>query len=98
MLNRESVSLYLDAQNSFLLTVQDATNLEPIFSATVRIYNTALGYDQTQYTNTKGQTYFIPLTSATYNLELSSLGYISTSTTLYVSGDQTRIIKLEQEE
>ena len=93
-----SVKLYLGAQNSFLLTVQDATNLEPIFSATVRMYNTGLGYDQTQYTNMKGQTYFIPLSNATYNLEISSLGYLPTSTTVSVSGDKTKIIKLEQEE
>jgi hypothetical protein len=93
-----SVVLYLDAQNSFLLTVQDNTNLEPIFSATVRMYNTGLGYDQTQYTNTKGQTYFIPLSNATYNLEISSSGYLPTSTTASVFGDKTKIIKLEQEE
>ena len=93
-----SVKLYLGAQNSFLLTVQDVSNLEPIFSATVRMYNTGLGYDQTQYTNMKGQTYFIPLNNATYNLEISSSGYLSTSTTVSVSGDKTKIIKLEQEE
>ena len=93
-----SIKLYLDAQNSFLLTVQDANNLEPIFSATVRLYNAGLGYDQTQYTNAKGQTYFIPLGSATYNLEISSLGYLPTSTTVSVSGDKIEIIKLEPED
>ncbi len=93
-----SVKLYLDAQNSFLLTVQDAVNLQPIFSVTVRIYNTGLGYDQTQYTNMKGQTYFIPLNSATYNLEISSSGYLPTSTTVSVFGDKTKIMNLEQEE
>ncbi len=93
-----SVKLYLDAQNSFLLTVRDINNLEPIFSATVRIYNTGLGYDQTQYTNAKGQTYFIPLDNATYNLEISSLDYLPVSTTVSISGDKTETIKLEPEE
>ncbi len=93
-----SVKLYLDAQNSLLLTVQDNITLEPIFSATVRMYNTGLGYDNTQYTNEKGQTYFIPLSNATYNLEISSLEYLSTSITVSVSGDETKTIKLEQEE
>jgi len=93
-----SVKLYLDAQNSFLLTVRDNNNLEPIFSATVRLYNTGLGYDQTQYTNAKGQTYFIPLDNATYNLEISSLDYLPVSTTVSISGDETETIKLEPEE
>jgi hypothetical protein len=78
--------------------VQDISNLEPIFSATVRMYNTGLGYDQTQNTNIKGQTYFIPLSNATYNLEISCFGYLSASTIVSVSGYKTKTIKLEVED
>lgn len=91
-----SVKLYLDSQNSLLITLQNSETLEPVFSATARLSNTGLGYDVTQYTNEKGQTFFIPLGVATYNLEISAPGYSPTLTTVSVSGDTTKIIKLEQ--
>lgn len=92
----QNVRLILKAENSLLITVQDVTSLEPIFSAATRLYNTELGYDKTQYTNEKGQTYFIPLESANYNLEISAPGYLTTSTTVWVSGSATKIVELEQ--
>lgn len=90
------VDLYLEAENSLLLTVQNLETLEPVFSATARLYNSSLGYDITQYTNEKGKTFFIPLVVAIYNLEIEAPGYSSTSTTVSVSGDETKVIKLEQ--
>lgn len=90
------VKLYLDAENSLLVTAQNIETLEPIFSATVRLYNTDLGYDTTQYTNEKGQTYFIPLAKAAFNLEIQAPGYLADSTQVLVSGDNAKIIKLEQ--
>lgn len=90
------VTLYLDAANSLLITLQDNQTLEPIFSGTVRLYKIPLGYDKTQYTDEKGQTYFIPLEQATYNLEISAPGYAAASTNVWVSGDVTKIIRLEQ--
>lgn len=90
----QNVNLYLSSENSLLVTVQNIETLEPIFSATVRLYN--LDYDNTQYTNEKGQTYFIPLTAATYNLEVQAAGYSGTSTQISVSGYTKKLIKLEQ--
>jgi parallel beta-helix repeat protein len=95
---RLSVNLYLEAENSLLVIVKNQDTLEPIFSATVRLSNTGLGYDVTQYTNEKGETYFIPLDSATYNLEIQALGYLDFGETLSISGDVTEIVALEQVE
>ncbi len=92
------VRLILKAENSLLVTVQNIDTEEPIFSASVRLYNADLGYDTLQYTNEKGQTYFIPLEIATYNLEVSAVGYSTTSTAVSVSGDETITVKLEQVE
>ena len=92
------VKLYLDSQDSLLITVQNSETLEPVLSAIVRLFNNSLGYDATQYTNGKGQTYFIPLTSANYNLEVSALGYSTTTDSVSVSGDVTKTIKLNQVE
>jgi len=92
----QSVELYLKAENSLLATVQNTETLEPVFAATITLSNSALGYSQTQYTNEKGQTLFIPLQSASYNLEVSAPGYSPTSTTVSVSGDVTKTIKLTQ--
>ena len=92
------ITLYLDAGNCLLVTVKDKVTLEPIFDATVTLSNIALAYNETQHTNTIGKTYFIPLESAIYNLDISASGYLATSTAVLVSGETTKIIKLERVE
>jgi len=91
-----SVKLYFEAQNSLLITVQNIETLEPVFSASVRLQNSGLGYDVTQYTNEKGQTLFIPLSVGTYNLEIQAPGYSGFSDSISISGDVTKSIKLTQ--
>ena len=93
-----SVRLIVKAENSLLVTVQDITTGEPIFSASVRLSNTGLGYDTTQYTGENGRTYFIPLEPATYNLEIQAPGYAILTTQAFVSGDTTKIVTIEQVE
>jgi len=88
------VNLYLDSENSLLLTIQNLETLEPVFSASTTLFK--VGYSQTQYTDERGQTYFIPLAPASYNLNVSSAGYAATSTQIAVSGDTVRTVKLRQ--
>ena len=88
-----SVDLYLEAQNSLLVTVQDSESLEPIFSASTTLSSPP--YQKTQYTDEKGQTYFIPLDEGSYHLAVSAEGYLATSTMVSVTGDKTETIKLE---
>ena len=88
----------MEAQNSLLVTVENIDTLEPVFSATVRLYNSGLGYDNSQYTDQKGQTLFIPLETATYNLEVQAPGYSATSTTVGVTGNNTKTIMLKRVE
>ncbi len=87
------VKLYLDSQNSLLVTVQDFDTLQPIFSATTTLKNS--NFQKTQYTNERGQTIFIPLDSGNYSLLVEAAGYYSTSTSVFVSGDKTITIKLK---
>ena len=89
-----NVRLFLSAENTLLVTVQDQDTLEPVFAATARLLK--IDYDETQYTNSKGQTYFIPLEEANYNLEVEGPGYAVASTTVWVSGYTTKTIKLQQ--
>lgn len=91
-----SVELYFEAENSLLLTLQDIETLEPIFSATARLYNAGLDYDETQHTDEKGQTIFIPLSAAGYNLEVQAPGYSAILTTASVSGRTTKTVKLQR--
>lgn len=84
------VALYLESQNSLLIAVQDIDTTDPIFSAEVKLDG------KVQYTNEDGQTYFIPLEIATYNLEISAPGYSDSSSTVSVSGDEIKIINLQQ--
>jgi len=86
------VKLYLEAQNSLLVTVKDEENLKGIFNAQVKLYN--LSYDKTQLTNEDGQVMFIPLDTGTYNLEIQAEGYQSYSGTVDISKDQTIAINL----
>lgn len=90
-----AVKLYLEADNSLLVTVQDSETLEPVFAATTTLSNIGLGYSQTQYTNNQGQSYFIPLTSsANYILTVEASGYDATSSAISIFGDVTKTIKL----
>ncbi|MFH1841281.1 MAG: hypothetical protein ABH800_00695 [Candidatus Nealsonbacteria bacterium] len=91
-----SIDLYLDAENSLLITVRDSETLDPVFSSQVRLYSAGLEYDNTQYTDSKGQTYFIPLDSGSYNLEIDAPGFTQFLGTVFVSGDVTKIINLER--
>ena len=94
----QNVRLILRAENSLLVTVQNIATLEPLFAATTTLSSSILGYEKTQYTNEEGKTYFIPLESASYNLDVSAVGYLATSTNVSISGDTTRTIKLQQVE
>jgi len=91
-----SVGLYLEAQNSLMVTVQDEETGEPIFSAGVRLYKSDLSYDKTQNTDGKGKTYFIPLENGAYTVEVQIDGYQTKSEDISVSGDETKIISLER--
>ena len=91
-----SVNLYLEAQNSVFITVQDDETEDGIFSAEVRLFNSGLGYDVTQYTDEQGETYFIPLDSAVYNVEIEGPGCSSYSGTISVSGYGFEIINLQR--
>jgi hypothetical protein len=90
------VNLYFKAENSLLVIVQDLETLEPLLAATVRLENKNLDYNNTQYTNEKGQAYFIPLKKAKYNLEVSAPSYSSVSTTVEILGDKIKMIKLKK--
>lgn len=92
------VNLYLESENSLLVTVQNIETLELIFSAAVRLFNSGLGYDTTQYTNEKGQTYFISLTATTYNLEVQAPGCLDYEGQVSVSGNTTKTVRLERVE
>jgi len=91
-----SARLILKTENSLLVTIQNLEDKEPIFSATTTLSNQNLGYQKTQYTDEKGQTYFIPLIAANYNLEVEAPGYLATSTTVSVSGFSTTTLNLHQ--
>lgn len=92
----QPVNLYLEAQNSLLLTVQDLETLEPVFTASTTL--SGAGYSDSKYTDENGQTYFIPLDSATYNLNVTASGYLAISTSIWVFGDVTETVKLRRVE
>lgn len=88
------VRLVLAAENTLLITVKDSQTTEPIFGASVRVYNSDLGYDQTQPTDQGGQSFFIPLEQATYNLEIQAQDYQTYMGSVSVSGGTATTINL----
>jgi len=88
------VSFYLEAQNSLLVSVQNSETLEPVFSAKVTIL--AENFEETEYTNEKGQAIFIPLSSQNYSISVEAQGYTATSTNVFVSGKTTKVVKILQ--
>jgi len=91
-----AVDLFVRAEDLLLVKVEDAETQEPIFSAEVELYNESLLYNETQDTNEKGETYFIPLEPATYNFSVAAPGYNPLEGTVSVSGVSTKIIQLER--
>ena len=90
----QSVILNLRAENTLLVTVKDSVTLNPIFAASVRVYSTAFGYDQTQPTDEIGQAFFIPLEVANYDLEITASGYQDYPGQVSVSGTTTKTVNL----
>lgn len=92
------VNLYLSSQNAFLITAQNQETLLPVFAAQARLFSMTLGYDRVQQTDQNGQTYFAPLDSGNYNLEIQAPGYDNYSGAVSVLGETIQIISLHQNE
>jgi hypothetical protein len=90
------VILYLEAENRLLVKVQEKETKTPIFSAEVRLFNNLIGYDKIQFTDKEGQTLFIPLESANYNIEITAPNYESFEESIFISGDVEKIYELER--
>ncbi|MBL7053327.1 MAG: carboxypeptidase regulatory-like domain-containing protein [Candidatus Portnoybacteria bacterium] len=90
----QSINLFLDAENSLLVTLLNQETLEPIFSSQTRLYNIGLSYDQTQFTDSEGKTFFIPIEAASYNIEINIDGYENYSNIINISGDEVITINL----
>lgn len=86
----------LQLDNSLLTIVRNDENQEPIFSAKIKLWNEDIEYEEERFTDENGQAYFLPLEVANYNLEVEASGYSSISKSIFVSGDKTDIIELEQ--
>ncbi len=88
------VVLNLKASNTLLTTIKNSISYDPIFAASVRVYNVSLGYDQILPTNELGKAFFMPLNQATYNLEIQAPGYTTYTGTVSVFGISTKNISL----
>jgi hypothetical protein len=89
-----SVTLYLEAQQSLLVAVQDSQSAAPVFSATVIVEKA--GFESSQITDGNGQTLFIPLDQDTYTISVEAAGYDSFEDTVAISGNNSIDISLVQ--
>jgi hypothetical protein len=92
----QAVEIYLQAMNNLLVYVKDKNTSAPLFSAQVRLSNSGLGYDKTQFTDTDGRTLFIPLETETYYLEAVAVGYATSTDNVAISGSVEKIFEMEQ--
>lgn len=89
----QSAILYLAAENSLLINVQELGTGIPIFSASIHL--TGTGFDETQSTNANGQTLFLPLEAATYTIEVQAEGYENFTDAIVITGNTSTIIELQ---
>ena len=94
---QESVKVYLDVENALTVTVKDKESLDPIPLAEVRIYDDQ-DFDETLYTNEKGQVIFVPLQAKDYHIEINAESWSSVSTTVSVLGKTFKSFYLERVE
>jgi prepilin-type N-terminal cleavage/methylation domain-containing protein len=94
-----SAILYLEAENSLLVKVEDASTTEPIFGATAELSNTSLEYNQNQSANQEGEALFIPLDGASnYTLNVKADDYYEKSYSLDIWGNAYKNVSLERYE
>jgi len=92
--SQQEVRLGLRAENTLLITVEDADTSLPLFSAGVNLQKA--GCDITKPTDTNGQAYFIPLEKSVYTLEVEMEGYESYSGNISVNGRTEKVIGLNK--
>ena len=90
------VKLYLQAQNTLTVTVQNQESLEFLPVATVHLFNAGIGYDKTQYSDVGGQAQFIPLNNGNYSITVQIPGFEGYSGNVNVSGNSAKNIQLNQ--
>ena len=91
----QTVEIYLEAMNNLLVYVGDKNTGNPLFSASVKLFNESLGYDKAQFTDIDGRTLFIPLETETYNLEVAAAGYATSTDSVAISGAVEKVVELE---
>jgi len=89
-----NVKIFTRTENAFLLTVLEKDTLNPILAAEVNL--SKQDFDKTQYTNSLGQTLFIPLENSSYNLRITAPGYANYEANISISGDKKQTIELER--
>ncbi|MBI2410455.1 MAG: carboxypeptidase regulatory-like domain-containing protein [Candidatus Kerfeldbacteria bacterium] len=82
-----------DASDTLLLTIEDSNTI-PLAGATAHLWNADGSIDLTQTTNDSGQTFFTPLISGTFTIDVSADGFMSFSDSIDISGDATLLITL----
>ena len=92
----QEVNLFVQAENSLLIKVEDQQTIDPVFGADVRLFK--IDYDKSQFTDQDGETYFLPLESTTYGIEAGAPGYDSIIDTVLISGYEIKVIQLERVE
>jgi len=92
----QEVNLFVQAENSLLIRVEDQQTIEPVFGAVVRLFK--IDFDKSQFTDQTGETYFLPLESATYSIEAEAPGYDLITDTVLISGYGVKVIQLERVE
>ena len=77
-----------------MVEVKNSATGNPIFSASARLYNVGLDYDQSLLTDESGQAFFLPLSVATYTLIVGAEGFQGNTSSVSVSGAVNKTINL----
>ncbi len=83
------------ADHTLLVAVSDAGGVAQE-TASVRLYDSLLTYDVTQQTDVYGQTFFTPLTTGLYNLEVTKAGYDNFLLEVNIDGQTQQDVSLSE--
>ncbi len=86
--NTTDMYLVAHSANTLLVAVKNSAGVM-LDNVSTRLYKA--GYDQTQITSSCGQTFFTPLSSSDYTVEISKAGYVTASTSPVSVAGQSRL-------
>jgi hypothetical protein len=89
----KNIVVYIDADNTLLVTVLESEESAPVFSAVATLTKT--GFQDDELTDADGRALFFALSEDTYTLDVTATGYDPFQGPIQVSGETSTTVILD---